>query len=410
MNGENNANSVFVFQAGSTLITASSSRVQLINGAQACNVWWQVGSSATLGTATTFVGSILALTSASLSTGATVAGRVLARNGAVTLDDNTITAPTCSSGGTTTSTTTGTGGSSGGKGGGGGSGGSTSKATPKGGPTNAGGLGGGTNVGGLGSGVVPTGFPDHRPGRSVAPPMQPGPGQPWAGWPPSSAPSVALGQAFRVAAGMALADKHAGNGDGPERRTDENERSLDPRRQRHRGSEILVRVVGAVRAGASRGRAASLVPGPPEHRPSLWALRSSATGLPASGPDRAGADGGRPPLWWPDSAPVSPGVPAIARGRSTCPPWGSNPTGRSQVPGNDTEPGWFRLGPTPGQVGSAVILGHVDTYQGPGVFFDLRTLLNGDQVQVSLADGAVVTFAVTSVVQLREGPVFPANR
>jgi hypothetical protein len=159
LNGQNNANAVFIFQAGSTLTTASSSRVQLINGAQACNVWWQVGSSATIGTATTFVGSILALTSASLNTGATVSGRVLARNGAVTLNDNTITEPSCTSGGTTTNTTTATGG---GKAGGGGSGGS-SKATPKGttkaGPTNAGGLGGGKITGGLGSGIVPTGFP-----------------------------------------------------------------------------------------------------------------------------------------------------------------------------------------------------------------------------------------------------------
>jgi hypothetical protein len=154
LNGQNNANAVFVFQAGSTLITASSSRVALINGAQACNVFWQVGSSATLGTATTFVGSILALTSASLNTGASVAGRVLARNGAVTLNDNTITTPTCSAGGTTTTSTVG---------GGGGGGGSSGKGTTaKGitGPGNVGNLGGGhLPGGGLGSGIVPTGFP-----------------------------------------------------------------------------------------------------------------------------------------------------------------------------------------------------------------------------------------------------------
>jgi hypothetical protein len=159
LNGQNNANAIFIFQAGSTLITASSSRVQLINGAQACNVFWQVGSSATLGTATTFVGSILALTSASLNTAASVDGRVLARNGAVTLNDNTITAATCAAGRTTTTSTVG-----GGAGGGGGSGkGTTGKGTTaKGitGPGNAGGLGGGSVPGGgLGSGVVPTGFP-----------------------------------------------------------------------------------------------------------------------------------------------------------------------------------------------------------------------------------------------------------
>ena len=88
---------VFVFQAASTLITASASTVKLINGASACNVFWQVGSSATLGTTTSFQGTILALTSMTLNTGATVNGRLLARNGAVTLDSNAITTPKCSS-------------------------------------------------------------------------------------------------------------------------------------------------------------------------------------------------------------------------------------------------------------------------------------------------------------------------
>lgn len=70
--------------------------MSLINGAQACNVYWQVGSSATLGTTTTFRGSILALTSIALQTGATIVeGRALARNGAVTLETNTITRDRC---------------------------------------------------------------------------------------------------------------------------------------------------------------------------------------------------------------------------------------------------------------------------------------------------------------------------
>lgn len=95
LNGGNNPNAVFIFQAGSTLITASNSTVILTNGAQACNVFWQVGSSATLGTGATFVGSILALTSITVDSGTSIAGRVLARNGAITLNADTITVPTC---------------------------------------------------------------------------------------------------------------------------------------------------------------------------------------------------------------------------------------------------------------------------------------------------------------------------
>ncbi len=105
LDAQNNPNAVFVLQTGSTLTTASSSTVDLIGGAQACNVFWQVGSSATLGTSTTFAGSILALTSASVETGATIAGRVLVRNGAVTLDDNVVDVPSCTTGTTSTGTT-----------------------------------------------------------------------------------------------------------------------------------------------------------------------------------------------------------------------------------------------------------------------------------------------------------------
>ncbi|MDO8591617.1 MAG: ice-binding family protein, partial [bacterium] len=95
LDAQGNANAVFIFKTASTLITAGSSTIVLANGAQACNVFWQVGSSATLGTTSTFKGNILALTSATLTTGANVEGRVLARNGAVTLDTNVITRATC---------------------------------------------------------------------------------------------------------------------------------------------------------------------------------------------------------------------------------------------------------------------------------------------------------------------------
>jgi hypothetical protein len=91
LDAQGSASAVFVFQIGSTLTTASNSVVRVINGGSNCNVFWQVGSSATLGTGTTFAGSILALTSITLNTSASVSGRVLARNGAVTLDTNTVT-------------------------------------------------------------------------------------------------------------------------------------------------------------------------------------------------------------------------------------------------------------------------------------------------------------------------------
>jgi hypothetical protein len=106
LNGGGDANAVFIFQAGSTLITASGSSVVLIGGAQACNVFWQVGSSATLGTTTSFVGTILAQTSVTLNNGASVQGRLLAQTGAVTLNNNTINVPTCAAATATTTTTT----------------------------------------------------------------------------------------------------------------------------------------------------------------------------------------------------------------------------------------------------------------------------------------------------------------
>jgi hypothetical protein len=86
---------VFLFQVGSTLITGSGSSVNLIGSASTCNVFWQVGTSATLGTESTFAGSILALTSITATTDAVVHGRLLARNGAVTLDTITLMRPEC---------------------------------------------------------------------------------------------------------------------------------------------------------------------------------------------------------------------------------------------------------------------------------------------------------------------------
>jgi hypothetical protein len=113
-------NAVFIFQAKTgTLITAAgtsggvpNTRVLLTNGAQACNVFWQVGSSATIDTYTQFVGTVLAAQSITVNTNATLdTGAVLARNGAVTLQANTIKRATCATpaaagGGTSAGTTT----------------------------------------------------------------------------------------------------------------------------------------------------------------------------------------------------------------------------------------------------------------------------------------------------------------
>ena len=111
LNAQGEPNAVFIFQIGSTLITESNTTVSLVNGAQACNVFWQVGSSATLGTGTRFGGTIMALASITANTSATIHGRLLAREGAVTMDINTITTSNCpssaSGSGPGTETTTG---------------------------------------------------------------------------------------------------------------------------------------------------------------------------------------------------------------------------------------------------------------------------------------------------------------
>jgi Ice-binding-like len=168
---------VFIFQAGSTLISASNATVSLVGAAQPCNVFWQVGSSATIGTNTTFVGSVLALTSITMQTGASIQGRLLARNGQVALDTNVINRPSCaavpppatatptptasvtpSTGATSTPHphTSGTGGSGSG-GSGSGSGGSGSGGSGSG----SGGSGSGTDTGtGTGTPVIPPGHPE----------------------------------------------------------------------------------------------------------------------------------------------------------------------------------------------------------------------------------------------------------
>jgi hypothetical protein len=90
LDAQGDPNAIFVFQIGSTLTTASASHVTLINGASPANVFWQVGTSATLGTTTQFEGTIIADASITLTTGATMSGRALALTGAVTTDTNVV--------------------------------------------------------------------------------------------------------------------------------------------------------------------------------------------------------------------------------------------------------------------------------------------------------------------------------
>ena len=95
LDAQGHPDAVFIFQIASTLTTASGSHIILANGANACNVFWQVGSSATLGTNSVFKGIIMADQSITLTTGAALEGRALARIGAVTLDSNVITGCKC---------------------------------------------------------------------------------------------------------------------------------------------------------------------------------------------------------------------------------------------------------------------------------------------------------------------------
>jgi len=130
---------------------------------------------------------------------------------------------------------------------------------------------------------------------------------------------------------------------------------------------------------------------PKTHRPpstSAGSTTTTTTPLPAKVPQ----------LFASRSTPIQLRVPAIALDVSLS-TLGLNLNGTVEVPTDIEQPGWYRFGPSPGQDGSAVILGHVDSYQGPAVFFKLRSLVAGDLVDVTLADGVSAQFKVTDVVQ-----------
>ncbi|MDB4978206.1 MAG: hypothetical protein JWM56_392 [Candidatus Peribacteria bacterium] len=103
LDAKGDPNAVFIFQTATTVVTASSSQVILAGGAQACNIFWQAGSSTTIGANSIFKGNILALASVTLNTGASVDGRVLARNGSITMQANTITKASCAAGSSSSS-------------------------------------------------------------------------------------------------------------------------------------------------------------------------------------------------------------------------------------------------------------------------------------------------------------------
>lgn len=168
---------------------------------------------------------------------------------------------------------------------------------------------------------------------------------------------------------------------------------------------LLVAGIALIGVGV-RGQAVALPPPASQSSSGVWLSGQSpfaATSL--ATPDTPPTV---TPLSTARSVPVSLSVPAIGLTVSLS-TLGLNPDGSVQVPTTIAQPGWFRLGPTPGQIGSAVILGHVDNSSGPGVFFYLRTLVAGDRVLVDLADGDVAQFAVDSVLQYPKQQ-FPAQR
>jgi len=152
---------------------------------------------------------------------------------------------------------------------------------------------------------------------------------------------------------------------------------------------------------------------PEDLLPAPSPARSSAD-LGVPGPELSGSLGGTArtsvgvdPVA-PRFAPVALRIPAIGVDVSLS-TLGLNADHTVEVPTDFQQAGWFGLGPSPGQTGSAVILGHVDSYTGPAVFFQIRTLRAGNQVNVSLADGTIAHFEVTAVAMYAKDQ-FPAQQ
>jgi len=133
----------------------------------------------------------------------------------------------------------------------------------------------------------------------------------------------------------------------------------------------------------------------------------SAPPIVATPPVPIKAPAGRPPAVV-RSAPVELSIPAIGVDTRLS-SLGLRPDGTVEVPTSYHEAGWYRFGPSPGQAGNAVVLGHIDSVSGRGVFFELRALHRGNLIRVSLADGRRVVFAVRSMATYTKA-TFPARQ
>jgi len=142
----------------------------------------------------------------------------------------------------------------------------------------------------------------------------------------------------------------------------------------------------------------------------MGAVLASQVHAPQPGQSAAGRTGGAGGLWLTRSVPVSVDIPAIGV-HSRLLHLGLNADGTIRVPSINTsadEAAWYKYSATPGQIGSSVIEGHVDSYKGPAVFFRLGALHPGDTVDVTLADGVTAIFRVTGVREYLKSS-FPAK-
>lgn len=109
------------------------------------------------------------------------------------------------------------------------------------------------------------------------------------------------------------------------------------------------------------------------------------------------------------SAPVRLHISAISLDTSFVPPLGLNADKTISVPDSFEQVGWYKGGVSPGEIGPAVILGHVDSYQGPAIFYSLGKLKKGDEVEVTREDGSIAVFVVTDTERVSQDD-FPTEK